>query len=221
MNRQPMATAIGVTACEGEQDRRARSVCELQGAETCARGMPKKGYENALVFPSMLIQQHKNVATVFQCAHELNAGPAAHGNLLDRLALLREHGLSARAHTKDRALEGGLTHAAVDRRHRNTELRQFGRPEFPVSQVGADDNRALSARFPLRTFKMRKALYFELVEHEGAVSTRHQDQLREALAEMFKNLSGPGFAFFRAPLRKRLLELLSHSTRSGQTQGKP
>ena len=176
MNGQDMTPAIWAAACESQQDRRAGSVGEFEWPEACTRRAPKKGYEKAFACPRMLIQQDENAATGFEGSNELNAGAPTHSDLLNWIALFREHRSRPGTYTQNRTLKRRLSRAAIDRRHRNSELGQLRGSQFPVPKMRPNHDRAHSPGFGLSAFEMLETFDFDSVEHEGSVTARQQDQ---------------------------------------------
>ena len=162
MNGQDMTPAIWAAACESQQDRRAGSVGEFEWPEARTR--------------RMLIQQDENAATGFEGSNELNAGAPTHSDLLNWIALFREHRSRPGTYTQNRTLKRRLSRAAIDRRHRNSELGQLRGSQFPVPKMRPNHDRAHSPGFGLSAFEMLETFDFDSVEHEGSVTARQQDQ---------------------------------------------
>lgn len=177
MNGQDMAPAIWAAACESQEHRRAGSVGEFEWPEACTCRTPEKGDEKAFACPCMLIQQSENAATRFECANELHSGEPTHSDILNRIALFREHRSRRRTYTQNRALKRRLSRIAMDPRHRNSELGQLRGSQFPVPKMRPNHDRPHSPGFGLSAFEMLKTFYFDSIEYEGPVATREQDQL--------------------------------------------
>jgi hypothetical protein len=172
-----MTPAICAATCESQQDRRADAVGEFEWPEACIRRTPEKGYAKAFACPRMLIQQDENAATGFECSNELNAGAPTHSDLLNRIALFREHRSRPGTYTQNRTLKRRLSRAAIDRRHRNSELGQLRGSQFPVPEMRPNHECAHSPGLGLSAFEMLETFDFDSIEHEGSVATRQQDQL--------------------------------------------